>query len=158
MTQREAIRDFLSCHRIALVGVSSQPKDFSRMLFHELVEHGYDVVPVNPKVSEVEGRPAYARVQDIPAPVDGALLMTPPEMSERVVEDCAEAGIERVWLHRGAGRGAVSDAAVSAGQAHGMSMVPGECPLMFLEGPSGHPGWIHRVHGWCKRLVGHYPS
>jgi hypothetical protein len=154
MTVRNAIDEFLSCRRIALVGLSSQPADFSRAVFHELVARGFDVVPVNPKLTEVEGRPAYARVQDIPEPVDAALLMTAPEVSESVVHDCAEAGIHHVWLHRGAGRGAVSDAALDAGKAHGMSVVPGECPLMFLE----HPAWVHRVHAWGRKLVGHYPS
>jgi uncharacterized protein len=154
MTEREAIRDFLACHRIAFVGVSSQPQDFSRAVFRELVEHGYDVVPINPRLGEIDGRPVYARVQDIPVPVDAALVMTPPEVSETVMDDCHAAGVHRVWLHRGAGRGAVSDRALSLGALHGMSVVPGECPLMFLDDPA----WPHRVHAWGKKLLGRYPS
>jgi predicted CoA-binding protein len=154
MTQREMIRDFLACPRIAFVGVSSQPQDFSRTVFHELVQRGYDVVPVNPKVAEVEGRPAYAHVQDIPVPVDAVLVMTPHEVSEIVMNDCARAGVHRVWLHRGAGRGAVSDAALRAGEQHGMSVVAGECPMMFLD----ESAWPHRLHAWGRKLLGRYPS
>ena len=154
MTVRRAIDEFLACRRIAFVGVSSRPDDFSRVVFHEMVARGFDVIPVNPRLAEVEGRKAYARVQDIPAPVEAALLMTPPQASETVMKDCAEAGIHHVWLHRGAGRGAVSDAALAAGAQHHMSVVPGECPMMFLDDPA----WPHRVHAWGKRLIGHYPS
>lgn len=153
MTVRRAIDEFLACRRIALVGVSSQPADFSRVVFHELIVRGFDVVPVNPRLAEVEGRTAYARVQDIPVPVEAALLMTPAEASESVMKDCAEAGIHRVWLHRGAGRGAVSDAALAAGKQYDMTVVPGECPLMFLD----EPAWPHRVHAWGKKMIGRYP-
>jgi uncharacterized protein len=42
------IRDFLAHKRFAMVGVSRQPKDFSRSLFHEFLNRGYEAVPVNP--------------------------------------------------------------------------------------------------------------
>jgi predicted CoA-binding protein len=48
----EIIEDFLAQKRIALVGLSRQPKDFSVMLFEELCRRGYDVVPVNPGAAE----------------------------------------------------------------------------------------------------------
>lgn len=154
MTVRRAIDEFLACRRVAFVGVSSQPDDFSRVVFHELVTRGFDVIPVNPRLAEVEGRRAYARVQDIPEPVEAALLMTPPQVSETVMKDCAEAGIHHVWLHRGAGRGSVSDAAVAEGERNHMSVVPGECPMMFLD----EPAWPHRLHAWGKKMIGQYPS
>ena len=107
MTTRAAIDDFLAQKRLAVVGVSRNPKDFSQGLFRELRRRGYDVVPVNPNGTEVEGERCFPRVQDIAPPVDGALLMTPPETTERVVRDCVEAGISRIWMHRGGGAGAV---------------------------------------------------
>jgi predicted CoA-binding protein len=45
---RSSIDAFLASKRIAFIGLSHNPKDFSRHLFREFVEHGYDVVPVNP--------------------------------------------------------------------------------------------------------------
>lgn len=139
--------DFLSHRRLALVGVSRHPKDFSRGLFRELCRRGYDMVPVNPEASEVEGRPCFRRVQDIAPPVDGVLLMTPPPVTETVVRDCAEAGIQRVWMHRGGGVGAVSKAAVQFCRERGIAVVAGECPYMFLP----QAGWFHRLHGWLRR-------
>lgn len=67
---------FLARQRLAVVGVSRDPKDFTRRLFDELSQRGYDLVPVNPHAQDIAGRPCYGRLQDIPAPVDGALIMT----------------------------------------------------------------------------------
>lgn len=145
---REQIEDFLSHDRIAFVGVSRDSKSFSRGLLKELLRRGYDVVPVNPGLDEIEGRSCYRRVQDIERPVDGALLMTPPHVTERVVRDCAEAGIPRVWMHRGAGRGAVSDDAIAYCEGAGIAVVAGHCPYMFLP----RAGFIHRVHRFFKRI------
>ena len=147
------IEDFLAQKRIAMVGVSRRPKDFSATLFEELCRRGYDVVPVNPNASEALGRRCFARVQDIQPAVDGALLMTSPNVTESVVSDCADAGIRRVWLYRAGGRGAVSDQAVRFCREHGIEVIPGECPFMFLSGAA----FYHRVHGLIRKITGAYP-
>jgi predicted CoA-binding protein len=56
----ETIEAFLAQKRIAMIGISRNPKDFSASLFSELERRGYDIVPVNPKASEVMGRPCFA--------------------------------------------------------------------------------------------------
>jgi len=48
------ISDFLNLRRIALIGVSRDPKDFSRVLLRELCERGYDMVLVNPSADKLE--------------------------------------------------------------------------------------------------------
>ena len=145
MTTRELIDDFLGQNRMAFVGVSGNPKDFSRRLFGELRQRGYSVVPVNPYAKEsLDGLSFVARVQDIIPPVDCALVMTPPEVTDRVVRDCAEAGITRIWMHRGAGKGAVSQAAIAFCEQNGIRVIPGCCPYMFLP----KTGFIHRLHGF----------
>jgi len=143
-----AIEDFLSAKRIAFVGVSREPRDFSRQLMRALVDRLYDVVPVNPRGGEIDGRPCAARVQDIQPPVEAALIMTPPAVTAQVVRDCFAAGIRRVWMHRGAGRGASSPEAAEFCRRNDMQVVAGECPFMFLPGA----GWFHRVHRFFRRL------
>jgi predicted CoA-binding protein len=150
----ETIADFLAQKRIAMVGVSRAPASFSASVFKELCQRGYDMVPVNPNTQEILGRKCFARVQDINPPVDAALLMTSPEATEAVVSDCAEVGIRRVWMHRAGGAGAVSDKAVLFCQEHGISVVPGECPLMFLP----RSGAVHRLHGFIRKITGRYPE
>lgn len=153
MQAMQRIQEFLAEKRLAIVGVSQQPKDFSRALFREFRARGYDVVPVNPQAREIEGQPCFAHVQDIQPPVATVLLMTSPAVTDAVVRDCAEAGVQRVWMYRAGGKGAVSAAAVGFCESKGIAVIPGDCPLMFL--PDG--AWFHRFHGWVKKIAGTYP-
>jgi uncharacterized protein len=150
----EIIEDFLAQKSIAMAGISRDPASFSAPLFKELRSRGYDVVPVNPNADEVLGNRCFARVQDIQPPVAAALLMTSPEATEKVVNDCAEAGIRRVWMYRAAGKGAVSASAVAFCSQRGIQVVPGECPFMFLP----HAAGIHRLHGFFCKITGRYPK
>jgi uncharacterized protein len=148
----ETIEDFLAQKRIAMVGVSRDAKDFSVMLFNELCRRGYDVVPVNPVMTELWGRRCFARVQEVMPRVDGALLMTSPSVTEAVVGDCAEAGVRRVWMYRAAGAGAVSASAIDFCRAKGIAVVPGECPYMFLPANG-----FHKIHGFVRWITGSLP-
>ena len=150
----EVIEDFLAQKRIALIGVSRKPGSFSVPVFQELSRRGYDVVPVNPNTSEFQGRRCFARVQDIQPPVQAALLMTPPDVTDTVVRDCADAGISRVWMHRAGGQGAVSPQAVEFCRQRDIRVVPGECPFMFLPRSAA----FHRFHGFIRKLTGRYPK
>jgi predicted CoA-binding protein len=153
MKEMERIQEFLGTKRLAIVGVSQQPKDFSRALFREFRGRGYEVAPVNPAAQEIDGQRCYARIQEIQPPVTAVLLMTSPAVTDAVVRDCAEAGVERVWMYRAGGKGAVSAEAVGFCESRGIAVIPGECPLMFL--PDG--AWFHRFHGWVKKIAGAYP-
>lgn len=152
-TSLEAVDDFLARRRIAIVGVSRDPRHFSAHVLQELCHCGYDVLPVNPRVTEIYGRKCFARVQDIYPPVEAALLMTSPETTETVVHDCAEAGVQIIWMHRATGQGSVSVRAVEFCRQLGIEVIPGECPLMFLP----RAGTVHRFHGWIRKITGRYP-
>jgi predicted CoA-binding protein len=154
MTTRQRIDDFLHHKRIAMVGVSRNWNDFSRLLFREFQRRGFDMVPVHPEAEEIEGRPCYRRVQDVVPPVDGALLMTQPGVTDTVVKDCAKAGIRRVWMYRATGAGSLSRRAVQFCEEKGIDVVPGHCPFMFFESP----GSIHRAHGFLLKIAGRFPK
>src|SRR4030095_12157649 len=96
----DLIEDFLSRRRVAIVGVSHEPKEFSRMVFRAFQQRDYDVVPVNPNVRVIEDKYCFPRLQDVEPPVEAALVMTPPAISEHVVKDCLAAGVPRVWLYK----------------------------------------------------------
>lgn len=144
MRTAQAAETFLRHRRLAVVGVSRDPRDFSRTVVAELSRRGYDVVPVNPNGGFTR------RLQDIVPPVEAALLMTPPAVTTEVVKDCADAGIRHVWMHRGIGPGAASPAAISFCESHGISVVSGACPLMYLP----ETGFVHRAHRWCREVLG----
>lgn len=153
MNDLSTIERFLAGRRIAMVGVSTKAEEFSRAVWRAFVARGYDMVPVHPGVEEIEGRKAFARVSDVPGALDGVLVMVPAAVAADVVADCVNAGVRRVWLHRGGGPGSVSDAAVALAREHGLELVAGECPLMFLPGTER----FHRWHAGWRKLTGRYP-
>lgn len=154
MSSLERIREFLGQKRLAIVGVSQQPGDFSRALYREFRNRGYEVVPVNPAATEIEGELCFANIRDVQPPVSSVLVMTPPAATETVVRDCAGAGVARVWMFRGGGQGAVNPEAVRFCEANGIAVIPGECPFMFLPRAS----LIHRFHGFIRKISGSYPK
>lgn len=146
----EVARAFLARPRIAVVGASADPKKFGNTVFRALRDHGRDVVPVNPRATDIDGAVCVAQVADLAADVDAALIMLSGDAAVRAVEECGAHGIRHVWLFRGAGDGALSEAAVQACERYGIETVPGACPLMFLEPVSG----VHSVHLRARRLTG----
>lgn len=153
-TSIDTINDFLAQRRIAVVGASRDPKQLSHVLWQDLRQRRYEAIPVNPSTDELDGQPCYPSVDAIDPPVDAVLVMTPSAASADVVDACARAGVRLVWLWGGIGGTSTSNAAVERAEAHGMRLVAGHCPYMFLAG-SGGP---HAVHGFLKRLTGGYPK
>ncbi len=148
------IQHFLAHKRLAVIGVSRDSKDFANMLFREFKQEGYNAIPVNPNAQELEGERCYARVQDISPTPDAALILTSLAASEQVVKDCAEAGIKAVWLYGVTGENAVNAQALAYARAHGLEIIPGFCPFMFLP----KSPWWHKAHGLVARLTGGAPN
>jgi len=147
----DAVLTFLAGHRIAVVGASTSKDSFGRTVCRALADHGYDVVPVHPRVALLDGRRGYPSLTDIPAPVDSVIVMVPPDAVPAVIEDAAAAGIHQVWLFKGVGgAGSVSDEALAACERHRIEPIAGACPLMFLEPVRG----VHRFHRRIRRMKG----
>jgi len=142
------IDDFLAQQTVAVVGVSRSGKKFGNAASRELRTKGYRVIPVHPEVESIGGERCYPSLKELPEPVGGLLVVVPPAQTEQVVRQAAEAGIRRVWLQQGA----ESAAAIKYCQDHGMSVVYGECILMFAAPTGGH-----KLHHWLWRLLGKLP-
>ena len=150
MTSKQAVTDFLAQPSLAVVGVSRSGKHFGNAAYRELKSKGYRLYPVHPEAEVVEGDRCYPDFASLPEPVGGALIVVPPEQTERVVRAAAEAGIRRLWLQQGA----QSPAAIRFCEENGITAVHGECILMFAE-----PTHIfHRAHRAVWGLLGKLPN
>ena len=145
-----AIDDFVAQRTFAVVGVSRSGKKFANAAFKELQSKGYSLIAVNPGAETIDGQPCYSSLLNLPCPVDGAIVITPKEQALQVVRDAAAAGIRRVWLQQGA----ESQVAVDACNAAGISVVAGECILMFAKPPLH---WVHRAHRFGRALFRSLP-
>jgi predicted CoA-binding protein len=98
---------------VAVVGASSNRRKFGNRALRAFRQQGYQVVPINPHETEVEGLKAYASVLDVPGTIDMASLYVPPDVGERVIDEIARKGIAEVWLNPGA----ESDALIARARA-----------------------------------------
>jgi uncharacterized protein len=128
----EAASEFLAKKRVAVTGVSRTPKSHgSNNVYRRLRDRGYDVFAVNPNADEVEGDRCYKDLTSIPGGVEAVVIGTRPEIAEDTMRECAELGIEHVWMHWGPSPGSVSAAATDFGRQQGITVIDGGCPLMF---------------------------
>jgi predicted CoA-binding protein len=151
---RAAIDSFLAAKRIAVIGASRNAKEYSRSLFQELLKHGYEAIPVNPYVEELDGKKCFKNVKDISPAPERALIVLPEEKTEQAVLDCADAGVTNVWLHRHVAGGVSDTRAIFRAEERGLNLITGFCMFMFLPKSS----FIHRLHGGVMKLVGIYPK
>lgn len=148
---QQFVAAMLAAPRIAVVGASDDPKSFGRTIYLAVRDRAVEAVAVHPTAEAVAGDPCYPTLADVPEAVDVAIVMVPAPASVDVVRQCAALGITKVWLFRGLGGvGAASPQAIEAATELGLDVVPGACPLMFLE-PAG---WIHRIHRAARRRNG----
>jgi predicted CoA-binding protein len=141
-TMNDAAEAFLANKRIAVTGVSRKAKDHgANTVFKRLRDRGYEVFAVNPNTDEVEGARSYHDLKSIPGGVDAVVIATAASRADDTMRECAELGINQVWMHRGPGAGSVSDTATTYGRAHGITVIDGGCPCMF--GPTADFG--HKI-------------
>jgi len=131
-TIKEAATEFLATKRIAVTGVSRNAQGHgSNVVYQRLRGRGYEVFAVNPNAETIEGDTAYPDLKSIPGGVEAVVIGTKPETADATMRECAELGINRVWMHRSFGGGSVSASATEYGRQQGITVIDGGCPLMF---------------------------
>jgi len=110
---------------IAVVGLSPRPDRPSHRVARALQGFGYRIVPVRPAVAEVLGEKAYARLADIPHPVDLVDVFRASDEVAPLVDECIALGVKRMWLQDGV----IDEAAAEKAQAAGMTVVMDRCVL-----------------------------
>lgn len=152
-TIKDAAAEFLAANRIAVTGVSrSAANHGSNVVYKRLRDRGYDVFAVNPNADEVEGDPAYPDLAAIPGGVDAVVIATRPDHAVETMRECAELGIDHVWMHRSVGSGSVSDEATQIGRKHGITVIDGGCPLMFDPVADGFHKMMRPVLTWTHKV------
>ena len=100
---QEKIRAFLDDGPWAVAGASTDRSKYGNKVLRCYLQHELlPVYPLNPSAPEVEGLPAYRDLAAVPETVRSLSIITPPPVTERLVEDAAKAGITRIWMQPGA--------------------------------------------------------
>jgi uncharacterized protein len=148
----DVVADFLNGRRIAVAGVSRGSASAANPVYRKLRDSGYEVFPVNPNASQLEGATCYPDLASIPGPLDGVVVATHPDVSAQIVQQAAARQVPRVWLHRSFGQGSVSDAAVQECAKSGIACIVGGCPLMYREPVDVGHRCMRAVLRWLGRV------
>jgi predicted CoA-binding protein len=87
---------------VAVIGASTDRSKYGNKAVRAFRDEGWDVYPINPGLTEVEGVPAYATLDAIPVPrLDRVSFYVPPAIGIKLIEDVARKGASEVWLNPG---------------------------------------------------------
>ena len=91
---------FFRPDRIAVIGASSNPAKIGGRRFRTLIEGAYkgEVFPINPAAEFVQGRRAYKALDDIPGPVDLAIIAVRADLVPETVRACAKRRVSAVMV------------------------------------------------------------
>lgn len=149
-----AVAAFLSGKRYAVAGVSRTRTGAANAIFRKLVASGFEVFPVNPNASEVEGVQCYSDIVSIPGDLHGVVIAAHPGAALGIVRQCAEKGVKHIWFHRSFGQGSYAGDAAKEGRNLGMAVIENGCPMMYCEPVDG----AHKVVCSLLRLFGRAPK
>ena len=140
------VQDFLAQKKIAVVGVSDKRETGCNAGYRRFKAAGYTVSAVNPRLTTFEGDPCYPDLKSIPEKPDAVFILANPKVTEQIVQQCVDLGIQRVWMHcmmgtkpgLAAGMTSVSQGAAQMCRENGIAVIPGTCPNQFLNPDFGH--------------------
>ncbi len=140
------VKDFLAQKKIAVVGVSDKRETGCNANYQRFKSAGYQVYPVNPRLTSFDGKPCYPDLKSIPDKPDAVFILANPQVTEQIVQQCVDLGVKRVWMHcmmgtkpgLAADSTSVSQQAVKMCRENGITVIPGSCPNQFLTPDFGH--------------------
>jgi predicted CoA-binding protein len=112
--------------RIAVVGVSDKPARDSHRIARYLQQAGFEMLPVNPLLSEVLGQKVYASLAEIPEPVDIVNVFRRSEEVPDLVEQAIAAGAKAIWLQLGV----IHEPAAEKAREAGLAVVMDRCIMV----------------------------
>ena len=133
----DRIAAFIAASPIGVVGASADPAKYGHRVLAELLRSGRRAIPVNPRGGEILGVAVVPSVADLEEGTRALSLITPPAVTESVVDAAIELGIERIWLQPGA----ESAPAIARAEAAGLDLIHGgPCILVALSQERGREG------------------
>jgi predicted CoA-binding protein len=143
MTDLERYKDPLTIQRvlhsartIAVVGLSSNELRASNFVGYYLKRHGYQVIPVNPRETEILGEVTYPSLTEVPVPVDVVNVFRAPDAVPDIAREAVEVGAGALWCQFGV----ISEEAARIAEEGGVTVVMDRC--LKVE----HARYIGRMH------------
>jgi predicted CoA-binding protein len=129
MSTQDSISSFLAGRRFAVVGASRDREKYGNKVLRAYLQNGLDAVPINPGGGQIEGLASFPDLAAVKETIDGVSIITPPKVTEKVVEQAVALGIKHIWIQPGA----ESSRAVEIAEQAGANVIAGgPCLLVAL--------------------------
>jgi uncharacterized protein len=125
-----------SASTIAIVGLSSNELRASNFVGFYLKRHGYKIIPVNPRESEILGEVSYPSLSDIPVPVDIVNVFRAPEAVPGIAREAVAIGASAFWCQFGV----ISEEGIRIAEEGGLDVIVDRC--LKIE----HARYVGRMH------------
>jgi len=120
------IDELLSQKCWAVIGVSKSHAKYGNKVYCKLRKAGYSVYAINPGLESIDGDPCYSSLAALPTIPDAVSVVVPPKITEQIITDCINLGINRVWMQPGS----ESDVAIRNCEEHGIALIHDQCILI----------------------------
>jgi predicted CoA-binding protein len=140
------ITEFIHCRKIAIVGMSASANKFGNMAAKELKSKGYEIFPVHPHASDIDGITCYPDLKSLRDKVDAVFISIQPPIVIPLLGEIADIGIKLIWLQQGS---ASKEAREEIARLK-LSVVVNKCILMYAPPVKS----IHRLHRGINQFFG----
>jgi len=134
----KVIQDALRERRIAIVGLSSNELRASHFVGFYMQRHGYQIVPVNPRETEVLGETSYPSLADVPEPVGVVDVFRDPAAVPAIAREAVAMGAKFLWLQYGV----ISEEGVSIALDGGIQVIVDRCMKVEHARYRGRMHWL----------------
>ena len=122
----DLIKEFMAQKKFAVVGATNNTEKYGHQILENLRKRDYEVYPVNPRLTTIEGMKCYVALSELPVKVDVVDFFVPPAATEAILKECVELGLDRIWLQPGS----ESEAAISFCRDNNLKVVHDVCVMM----------------------------
>jgi len=124
---QDLINEFLDKKNVfAVVGVSKKSEKYGNKVYFDLKCAGYTIYPVNPNAIKISGNRCYPNLRDLPLLPDVVDIVVPPKITEEIVKECKDLGINKVWMQPGS----ESEDAIGFCRENGIKVLYGICVML----------------------------
>lgn len=134
LSVQQRVEAFLDGRPHAVIGASRDRAKYGNKVLRCYQQNGRTVYPVHPAEKEVEGLAAYPSLRSLPETPHGVSIITPPPVTEKIVEEAGQLGIRHLWMQPGA----ESERAVARAKELGINVIGGDACILVVLGYSEH--------------------
>ena len=123
------VKDFLDERHLAVAGASTNREKYGNKVLRCCLQNELNVVAIHPKEKNVEGTDTYRTLSEVPHEIGSLSIITPPQVTEQLVDEAIAKGVRHIWMQPGA----ESELAINKATEAGLTVIAGgPCILVVL--------------------------